>query len=84
MCGRLIGKNKIIYQKRDVFGSDGIAMNGKEIIFWNSKHCTTDDKNNIDTQIRKAKKDFNYPFPITVKRQIVMWKPKQKPIIIEI
>jgi hypothetical protein len=79
MCGRQIAPGKLIYQKRDVFGSDGISMNGEEIIFWNSKHCTTKDEKNIKTQIRKAVNEFSkYPFPITVKRQIVMWEPRVK------
>jgi hypothetical protein len=79
MCGRMVAPGKIIYVKRDVFGSDGIAMNGEEIIFWNAKHCSTDDKNNIDTQIRQGKKEFaSYPFPTTVKRQLVMWQPRKK------
>jgi hypothetical protein len=84
MTTRPIGAGKFIYIKKDVFGSDGISMNGKEIIFWNSKHCATDDKNNIDTQTRKAKKDFEkFPFPDCVKRQIIMWKPRKKPDVIE-
>lgn len=86
MCGRLIAPGKVIYVKKDVFGSDGISMNGQEIIFWNSKHCTKDDKNNIDTQIRSGKKDFQqYPFPTSVRRQLVMWEPKVKqPRVIEV
>jgi len=82
VCGVMIG-NRCIYRKVDIFGSDGISMNGKEIIFWNSKHCTTDDKVNIDNQIRQAKKEFGkYPFPNSVFLHIVMWKPRQKPEII--
>jgi hypothetical protein len=85
MCGRAI-PGRIIYVKKDVFGSDGISMNGSEIIFWNSKHCTTDDKNNVNTQIRKAKKEFgSFPFPPNVKRQILMWFPRKKqPQIIDL
>lgn len=78
-CATVI-KGRCFYRKIDIFGSDGISMNGNEIIFWNSKHCTTNDKNNIDTQIRDAKKEFaKYPFPPFVKLVIVMWKPRQKP-----
>jgi len=84
MCGRMIAPGKIIYVKRDVFSSDGISMNGIEIIFWNSKHMTTGDKNNWDTQVRAAKKEFaSHLFPSFVKRQIVMWEPKKKPVIID-
>ncbi|MCC6447072.1 MAG: hypothetical protein IT215_00090 [Chitinophagaceae bacterium] len=81
MCATVI-QGRCFYRKIDVFGSDGIAMNGKEIIFWNSKHCSTDDKNNIDTQLRKARKEFaNFPFPPSVKVEIVMWEPRKKPTI---
>ena len=31
------GYNKFFYAKKDLLGSDGIAMNGTDIIFWNSK-----------------------------------------------
>lgn len=79
-CGRLIGQGKMIFTKRDVFGSDGISMNGEEIIFWNSKHATTHES--MQEQIRQAKKEYaKYPFPPGVKIQIVMWIPKQKPTI---
>lgn len=84
MCGRAIPGGRIIYVKKDVFGSDGISMNGDEVIFWNSKHCSTNDPNNIKTQIRKAKKEFgSFPFPKGVSLQIVMWLPRvRKPDII--
>jgi hypothetical protein len=76
---------RTLYIKKDVFDSDGISMNGNEIIFWNSKHYTT-TKNNHDTQIREAKKKYlSHKFPPTVKLQIIMWKPRIKqPEIIEV
>lgn len=74
MCGRQI-PGRIIYVKKDVFGSDGISLNGNEIIFWNSKHYTTE--NSKKDQIRAAKKEFAlFPFPPNVKLHIVMWKPR--------
>jgi len=80
MCGRMIAPNKMIYIKKDVFGSDGIAMNGKEIIFWNSKHFTS--KESLSSQMNQARKEFNqYPFPEGVTKQIVMWEKGKKPII---
>lgn len=83
MCGRPISKNKIIYVKRDVFGSDGISMNGTEIIFWNSKHTVTGNISNVKSE---GKKEFEkYPFPKYIKCQLVIWQPKQKlPTIIDI
>lgn len=83
MCGRQIAPNKIIYVKKDVFSSDGISMNGKEIIFWNSKHTLT---GNISNEKSSGKKDFSrHKFPDFVKRQLVIWQPRQKqPTIINV
>lgn len=82
MCGRQIPGGKIIYQKRDIFGSDGIAMNGKEIIFWNSTHSTT-GRRAIELSEKKAE-FLKYPFPPHVKLQIVFWEPRKKPQIYEL
>jgi hypothetical protein len=83
MTARHIGPNRVIYIKKDVFGADGISMNGKEIIFWNSKHGTT--ASGLADSKASGKKDFNkFPFPPTVKRQIVFWEPRKKPIIIDV
>lgn len=83
MCALMI-KGRCIYRKIDVFGSDGISMNSKEIIFWNSKHMAQGQKLNSDGQMTRAKQEFGkYPFPPTVKKQIVMWEPRKKPTIID-
>jgi len=86
MCASVF-KGKCFYRKIDIFGSDGIAMNEKEIIFWNSKHVGIDtvEKNiSYNNQLRLAKKEFgSYPFPKNVKRHIIMWKHRQKPEIID-
>lgn len=77
MCGRQIAPGKIIYVKKDVFGSDGIAMNGTEIIFWNSKHFT--GTNTLANEKSQGKKEFRkYPFPKTVKRVLVIWEPRKR------
>jgi hypothetical protein len=82
MCATVI-KGKCFYRKIDIFGSDGIAMNGKEIIFWNSKHMAQGQKINSDGQISKAKKEFQmYPFPPEVKLQVIMWEPRKQPLVI--
>lgn len=83
MCGRQIAPNKIIYIKKDVFSADGISMNGEEIIFWNSKHTITGD---IAMEKYRGKLAFNkHKFPSTIKRQLVIWQPRQKiPTIIEL
>jgi hypothetical protein len=76
---------KMLYTKKDVFGSDGISMNGDEIIFWNSKATTLDRKDGISKMKSDCKKDFEkYPFPKTVKLQAVIWTPRQPPIVIEL
>lgn len=79
---RFIGRGKFIHVKKDVFGSDGIAMNGKEIIFWNAKSTITGDISSVKSS---GKKEFaKYPFPPNVKLQLVIWEPRKKPIIIAI
>jgi len=79
---RPIGGGKVIYIKKDVFGADGISMNGKEIIFWNSKHTLGGD---VRFEKHGAKKEFaKYPFPPSVKLQAIIWQPRQKiPTIVE-
>lgn len=80
---RHIGPNRVIYVKKDVFGADGISMNGKEIIFWNSKHDTVG--RGLATVTRECKEEFaKYPFPPCVKRQLVYWQPRKKPIVINV
>lgn len=78
---RPIGGGKVIWVKRDVFGSDGIAMNGEEIIFWNAKSITT---GRLAIEKSEGKKEYRkYPFPPTVKRHLYIWEPRKQPIIIE-
>jgi len=85
VTSRPVGGGKIIYVKKDVFGSDGIAMNGKEIIFWNSKATTEDREDGVSKMKSETKKEFEkYPFPPVVKRQAIIWLPRKKPIIISL
>jgi hypothetical protein len=80
---RQIGGGRLIYTKIDIFGSDGIAMNGKEIIFWNSK-SVTGETNSIANEKSRAKKEFEkYPFPPCVKLQAIIWEPRKQPVIID-
>ena len=80
---RPIGGGKVIYVKKDVFGADGISMNGEEIIFWNSKFSI--DSNSKKSSKSSGKKDFRaFPFPKCVKRQLIMWQLRSKqPIVID-
>ena len=76
----LVIKGRPIYRKIDIFGSDGIAMNGKEIIFWNSKATDPSVKDGVSKMKSAAKIEFEkYPFPPCVKLQAVVWEPKKKP-----
>lgn len=80
-CGLVI-KGRCIYRKIDIFGSDGIAMNGKEIIFWNSKATTPDVKDGVSKMKSSAKIEFaRYPFPESVKLQAIIWQPRKEPIV---
>lgn len=81
MCATVI-KGRCFYRKIDIFGADGIAMNDKEIIFWNSKATTPEVKDGVSKMKSSAKLEFEkYPFPKSVKLQAIIWQPKQKPII---
>jgi len=67
---------KRIPVKKDLWGADGIAMNEKEIIFWNAKAGKK--------HLAEGKKEFEkYPFPPFVKKWIVGWIPGQKEPIIK-
>lgn len=85
MCGRMIPGGRMIYVKKDIFGSDLIAMNGTEIIFVNSKATTEDRKDGITKMKSEGKVEFEkYPFPPGVKRQVAIWLPRKDPIIIDL
>jgi len=62
-------KGRMIYIKQDLFGSDGIAMNGQQLIFW---QCKSSEKN--DFKIKEAIRKFKeYPFPPFVDLWIIKW-----------
>jgi hypothetical protein len=74
----------VIYKKQDIWAADGVSMNGKEIIFWNSKLCAGTEKSRGET-ISHGKQEFRkYPYPPSVKRWLVVWGPKKKPVIVEV
>jgi len=73
------------YKKIDIAGADGLSMNGKEIIFWNSKATTEDRENGISKMKSEAKVEFEkYPFPPCVKRQVIIWLPRKEPLIFDL
>ena len=66
-CGMII-RGRQIWRKVDIFGSDGIAIDGKEIIFWNSKATDEFVKDGVSKMKSTAKIEFaKYPFPQFVK-----------------
>lgn len=78
MCAMVV-KGRCFYRKIDIFGSDGIAMNGKEIIFWNSKATTKDRKDGVSKMASECKIEFaKYPFPSCVSKQAIIWLPRVK------
>lgn len=74
----LIIGGKKIFRKIDIFGSDMIAMNDKEIIFINSKHGTTPES--LQKVVYQGKLEFKkYRFPPTVKLHLAVWQLR-KPV----
>ena len=69
--------------RNDLWGSDYMAINGKEIMFIQVKFLADEgDSSNVN----KAKAEFSkYPFPKCVKRVVHLWRLRKKePIIIDI
>lgn len=73
----------IIYKKSDLFGADGIAMNGKEIVFWNSK-STIQAKKGVTDMTKKGRDEFaKFPYPPGVRKVLVIWEPRKQPVFVE-
>jgi hypothetical protein len=84
VTSRPIGGGKMIFMKKDVFGSDGIAMNGEEIIFWNSKATTPERDQGVNKHKSAGKIEFaKYPFPSSVKRHLYIWEPRKEPVVVD-
>jgi len=69
------GPGKMFYQKNDLFGSDGVSMNGTEMIFWNAKGITEKEKSMLGGSLRNFDE---FPFPDFIIREVVVWEPKAK------
>lgn len=75
---RVFVKNKVIFVKRDILASDGVAVRNDQIIFWQCKL----NKKNVAAAIREFKK---IPFPKFVNLWVVVWTPgAREPEIIEV
>jgi hypothetical protein len=66
---------KLFAVHKDLFGSDLLAMNGKEIIF---VQCKT---NKVD-MLSGVKEFAKYPFPSFIQRWVVRWELRAKEPII--
>lgn len=78
LCGLPIGGGKIIFTKRDVLASDGVAYNDTEFILWNSKHYT-EDKVSMDSRAKQYQKDYlNIKTPPFIKKQIIIWELRKR------
>lgn len=76
--------NKIGYAKRDLFASDLIAMNGKQILFVNSIFNKTIQSKNV-AEHKKRFDQFPFPECDCIKKMIIIWKTKiRDPIILEL
>ncbi len=77
-------KKGMFYKKNDMFGSDGVAMNDKEVIFWNSKVTLLMNKGVSNVTSAGWKEFDRFVWPPFVKRWLVIWQPRQKePLIIQ-
>jgi len=75
---RIFSKGRVIFIKKDLAGADGFAMNGDSIIFWQCKL----NRSHIAEGIKGFKQ---FPYPNTVDKWIIVWKPRAKePEIIEV
>ncbi len=71
---------KVIFIKKDLFSSDGLAINENEIIFWNSKL----NKKNI-SQGYKNYSELKIPKIPQIKKWLIVWeKYSKEPEIIEV
>ena len=75
---RIYVRGRVVFKKQDVWGSDGMMSDGKELIFWNSKFGRD--------HIAEGIKEFNdYPWPSSIKLWIVVWEYRaREPDIISV
>jgi len=77
---RLFINGKIIFVKRDVAGSDGLAMNKKHVVFWQSKL----NKDHVAAAVDEFNK-FPFPKSEAIERWIMIWtKGNGEPEIIKV
>jgi len=82
VAARPIGGGKMIYMKKDILASDGIAYNDKDFILWNAKHTITGD---ISVEKSRGKKKYEeIKVPEFIKKELVIWEPRKKPTVIRV
>lgn len=67
----IYAKGRVIYIKRDLLGADGLAVNDKEFILWN----TITNKGDLAKHIKRFKE---YPNPSFIKRLVIYWEARAK------
>lgn len=83
VCGRQVAPGKIIYSKKDILASDGIAYNDTEFILWNSKSVIKEEY--VSKEKSQGKKDYEkIKVPPFIKKQLVIWQSRKEPIVINI
>lgn len=84
VCGRQIAPGKIIYQKKDILASDGIAYNKDEFILWNSKYAV--GKESFASVKYQGKEEYKkIKVPKFIKKKLIIWIPRKKiPEVIEL
>lgn len=74
---------RVIYKKFDPIGSDGVAWNEHEFILWNAKSTITGSISSVKSSGKRDYKD--YKFPNFIKKQLIIWKPRDRePSIVEV
>lgn len=72
-----VGNGKVIHKKNDLFGSDILAMNGKDMRFVQVKLGRS--------HIAEGIKEFHaHKFPPDARCELWIWAPKEEPDIIEV
>ncbi len=83
MAARFIGPGKVIYQKKDVLVSDGVAYNEDEFILWNSKSAIKPEY--VSREKSQGSKEYReLKVPKFIKKQLIIWQPRKDPIIVDV
>lgn len=74
---RVVSKDKVIYVKQDLFGSDLLCVNDTEVLF-------VQVKTNRGDIAKGLKKLAQFPCPPCARQVVILWTPREKqPELIE-